>query len=198
MASTSFSIQIGNRGKKEVSISGEVDTRPDGLNQSKLGKTSGFDLGENVSVLIYTTGKGPLEIYWNFKSVPGASFRESSSTSIEVVDSLEFVNGASSATLSKAPSGGISICKWLGADLGALLLDEDGRTVRLAPGISSAKKYGVAVVKFTTSARVCEVCLPAGKVMESYGAPPYEVKAHIIIGGDIKEAEATGSLSQYC
>ena len=186
---TTFSVQIGVA-SDGGEVSAEVDARPlpDGLNAKNLGKTSDFNLNETIRILCYIPKDFvSVEIYWNYEDTEsrGGFFKEDLTTPfvwVEMQDTLEFKNGAKSATLSKLSDRNFSLCKWLGTELGQLTLDEDdSKTVTLPEEMNTEKKYGLAVVTYEVKAKVLSLQLPPLAIMKEFGSPPYDVKGIILV-----------------
>lgn len=184
--STSFSIQVGKEPENQVSV--EVDARPlpDGLNAQYLGKTSDWDLNEEIIVLLYPPPDyAGVEIYFNYKDEPDAYFKSTSQTTrVKCNDSIEFNPGVKTGKLSKrAVPSTFKRCSWMGSDLGSLTLEPDAVTVKLSGSASTAvkPKYGVAIVGYETEAVILKLKMPPLSRMKKFGNPPYEVKGLIAV-----------------
>lgn len=198
---------IGNQGDHYVAA--ELDTRPiedGGFNASRLGKTTGFQPGEEISFLIYYDSDA-LEVDFAVDSLIDAgstiNLKKSVEHSITVEDTLSFVN-TRTASLSRFAKSGFSVGDWIGNDLtahfgGDLELDADLVTVKLPPLPKSMQitpelpeyskseylkkqlKPGICQVKYTTKAIEGTIKLPDADRMENYGKPPFQVAILIVM-----------------
>lgn len=148
----SISVQIGD-GSSSKSASAEVDTRSaedGGENATKLGKTSGFQAGETIYILLhlpdgvkYDTADSGCFVHHNYE---GNTFRSSEfkyegrKTTYTVREELSFDGSSRTANLSKiAVKDSLSICGWRGENLaryygssnGQLTLTADRTAVQL-------------------------------------------------------------------
>lgn len=103
-----ISLQLGKDASGHASA--EIDSRPEGLNAKKLGRTSDFQGGDKIAVLVYLseglTINESKDVYHSWQGkVTGLSFKKkgklSSDDEVKLKEQLKFGNMVSSASISK-------------------------------------------------------------------------------------------------
>jgi hypothetical protein len=148
-----LSIQLGKEASGHASA--EIDTRPEGINAKKLGRTSDFQGGDKIAVLVYlsdglTIADADVFHSWQGK-VTGLSIKKGSLSAedeVKLKEQLKFGNGVTTANISKpaksktsTPADGINcsgdyyFCgKWIGYEpvtATNVKLGTDAMTVKL-------------------------------------------------------------------
>lgn len=143
---TTIQVSFGTGATGNEHISAEVDGRTDGLN---AGKTS-FLPGDTAFILIYKSGNVTIDQIL----ISAGSMINATSGTVQKEEDI-FFDDASTATLSFPTTGPVAVT-WLGAQLGDLVLQSDGMTVR-----SSAKGVAVARVQYQTTPEAKGIVAPA-------------------------------------
>jgi hypothetical protein len=174
---TSFTVQLGK--EKDSSLSAEIDTRDlmdGGDNAARLGKTSGFEPGEDVAFLVYASDSVTLDELRNTMEDLGATIVGGATVTIKVEETLKFPMLNASATLSKPTTQENFSAYWIGNDLGYASVASDGITVKLGEPpvkilpsddddtkknkLKTLHKCGILKCEYTTSARLYHLYTP--------------------------------------
>lgn len=148
----SISVSLGKDATSgSSSVSAEIDTRSieeGGLNASRLGKTDGFEPGDEIAVLLYLSegvvydpNTYPNECYVKFslENESSASFRYANQTAIiDVSEQLKFDGSSRTANLKRPCQSVLTFEQWIGNNLasyyeGIPSLDTNKVTLNLAP-----------------------------------------------------------------
>jgi hypothetical protein len=101
-----LSIQLGKEASGHASA--EIDTRPEGINAKKLGRTSDFQGGDKIAVLVYLSDGITIDekdIFHSWKGkVEGLTVKKGTlgtDDEVKLSEVLKFGNGVSTASVSK-------------------------------------------------------------------------------------------------
>lgn len=204
---TTFSFTLGT--EKTDSASAEVDTRAaedGGDNAARLGKTSDFEPGEAIAFLISIPNGTAVDYIKTTLDDMGVSTSDKGKTSIIVKDEeLKFEMLGSKANMGKqvdsiAPNTKMP-GKWIGNNLGDVVLQEDRVTVKLptpstqvkpedddatrARKLKDLRKPGIyRVDSYKHTRSLYHLNTPSKDTMKRLGAPPYPVEVHIYLKKD--------------
>jgi hypothetical protein len=102
-----LSLQLGKDASGHASA--EIDARPEGVNAKKLGRTSDFQGGDKIAVLVYLSDGLTIDeakdVHHSWKDkVTGLTIKKgtlATDDAVKLKEQLKFGNGVSSASLSK-------------------------------------------------------------------------------------------------
>ncbi len=185
---TSFSFSLGSDSTQNVSA--EIDQRTayeDGDNATRLGKTSGFDSGEDIGFLVYLPPDYLVEhITTSLDSIGASVSSHGEVTQIFKTEKITFNNRVDTKKTLNHYVRPTTILdgQWIGNDLGAVTLLSDQISIKipqLPPDatLEQQRTTGIYNVTYQARAFLFRLHTPSPSAMILYGRPPYSVNVVI-------------------